>query len=205
MIDLTSIKNIIFDLGNVLLDVDPELTSIAFKKLGINSPETTYKLATDSGLFIDLELGKISEKEFRNKLREFADSNINDNQIDIAWNAMLLDIPENRLNLLLKLANSYKLYLLSNTNQIHYKVFSNQYAGIFDVERSSIFTKTYYSHILNLRKPEEEIFIHLIENAKINPNETLFIDDLKNNISTAKKLGFKTKLKISELDIVDLF
>ena len=162
-------------------------------------------MAIEKGLFVDLELGRITENEFRYKLREYADSNINDNQIDVAWNAMLLDIPENRLNLLLKLANSYKLYLLSNTNEIHYKVFSNQYTGIFDVERSSIFLKTYYSHILNMRKPQEEIFLHLIEDAKINPKETLFIDDLENNIRTAKKLGFKTKLKVSEMDLVDLF
>src|SRR5579872_3080509 len=116
-----AIKNIIFDLGGVIINIDYKLTSLAFNKLGAKNFDQAYSQMSQNKLFDDFETGKISSEVFRKLLKEKLQLSISDEQFDNAWNAMLLDIPIKRLLLIKELKKSYKVYLLSNTNDIHLK------------------------------------------------------------------------------------
>lgn len=187
------IKNIIFDLGGVVLNIDFQLSAQAFQKLGIKDFESLYSRAVQDSLFEDLEMGLISAKEFRNEIRLLSKLPLSDNEIDNAWNAIILDFPIKRLNLIKQISTNYSCYLLSNTNKIHYDVYQQDLKkqhGINGLE--SLFIKTWLSHELKMRKPNLDIFMHALNNANLIPEETLFIDDSIQNIEAANKLGIKT-------------
>jgi putative hydrolase of the HAD superfamily len=143
-------------------------------------------------LFNRLEKGLINPVEFRNELRKHIDKEVSDECFDKAWNAMLLDFPKERINLIEKLSEKYNVYLLSNTNEIHYNQYIKDFKNQYGFEFSSLFKKAYFSHHVGMRKPDENIFRYAIENSNLKPEETLFIDDLKVNIESAKKTGLKT-------------
>lgn len=199
------IQNIIFDLGGVIYNVDADLTYKAFQELGITDPEALYKQAQESKLFLDLEKGLITPKDFRENIKLHLNDKKTDELIQNAWNKMLIGIPKKRIKLLKKLKNKYNLYLLSNTNEIHYDCFTALYPGIFNVEFSTIFLKTYYSHHIHMRKPDTEIYEFVINDALLNPENTLFIDDLEANINTAKKLGIKTLHIKPGMELAEMF
>ena len=188
-------KNILFDLGGVLLNINYHKTQQAFKDLGFDDFEEMYTQYTADALFEELETGKVSADEFYNKIMKGRAGHITRPQVAFAWNNMLLDFRENSLTFLEKLAERYGLYLLSNTNEIHLNAFEqilkNQ-TGLESLDK--FFTKAYYSHRVNLRKPNNDIFEFVLADAGIKAEETLFIDDSWNNIGAAKKLGFKTHL-----------
>ena len=125
MIDLRNIKNIIFDLGGVILNIDYQLTIDAFKKLSLNNFDQFYSQFTQNDLLIAMEKGEITPQEFRIQLRKYISKPVSDIMIDNAWNAMLLDFPPERIILLQKLKNKYRTFLLSNTNSIHLEFYSN--------------------------------------------------------------------------------
>ncbi len=199
------IENIIFDLGGVIIDTNFELTYKAFKQLGVNSPAVHYQQAKENQFFLDLEKGLITPTEFRNKIKSFLKKDIQDEKINSAWNAMLLTIPDERIQILNKLKTRFNLYLLSNTNELHYENFTKSYPGIFNLEFSTVFVKTYYSHILHMRKPDSEIFDYVINDAQLIPEKTLFVDDLLLNIEAAKQHNFETIHLSINMDISDLF
>ncbi len=187
------IKNIIFDLGGVLLNIDTSKTSEAFEKLGVKEFEKKYSLNKADKLFDDLEKGKVSETGFFNTVRTISELPLLDDEIRDAWNALLLDFRTGSLDLLKQLKHRYSLYLLSNTNSIHHKAFHEAFReqtgeNNFDDH----FTKAYYSHHTGLRKPEAAIYRLVLQDAGIIPGETLFIDDLLKNIETARSLGMHT-------------
>lgn len=202
-----ALKNIILDLGGVLLNIDYSITEKAFKDLGYENFEAMYSQFTADELFSKLEKGQVSPEAFLQQMETAGKGKISKEQITHAWNKMLLTWREESLAFLQQLSLKYKLYLLSNTNAIHLKAFNEilekqtgRSEGIDD-----LFTKAYYSHQVNYRKPNEDIFVFLAKDARIMPEETLFIDDSSNNIETAKRLGFKTHLlvpgeKVEELD-----
>lgn len=192
---MTNIKNIIFDLGGVLLNIDTSKTNAAFEALGVSDFKNNYSLHKMDMVFEQLETGKISEEAFYNSIKTLSKQPISSNQVRDAWNALLLDFRLESLEFLNKIAPKYKLYLLSNTNSIHYSSFSQKPGnGQGNKFFNDYFTKAYYSHIIGLRKPDKEIYSFVLEDAGINAAETLFIDDLPGNIEGAKLVGLQTHL-----------
>lgn len=186
-------KNIIFDLGGVILNLSVERTHQAFAQLS-GLPVTEIKSRVHHGPFFqDYERGLITDTEFRSHLRETLQINANDAQLDTAWNAMLLDIPHERFSLLERLKKKYQLFLLSNTNEIHRKFFNQV------VEQSSgkpnidyYFHYAYFSHVLNLSKPDVAIYQHVLNEQKLLPHQTVFLDDNLDNLTGAARTGLQT-------------
>ncbi|MHC1703551.1 MAG: HAD family hydrolase [Tenuifilaceae bacterium] len=185
-----NIKNIIFDLGGVILNIDYHLTIDAFKKLGFDDFDTLFTQARQTGVFDKLDKGLVTPDEFRNGIRELAKKTFTDEQIDNAWNAMLLDFPVHRLKLLEQIHSQYKTYLLSNTNQIHIEVYNQILFNTFGIKTLSLFfDKEYYSHVIHMRKPDAEVYELILNQNGLKAEETLFIDDSEHHIIGARKVG----------------
>lgn len=185
------IKNIIFDLGGVILNIDYNLTAQAFKNLGVSNFDELYSKAQQSELFDLMETGMVSNQEFRNGIRDIINLQLSDEEIDNAWNAMLLDLPFKRIELLKKLkAEGYRLFLLSNTNQIHYDAYTENLKNEHGIEGlEEFFEKTYFSHKIHKRKPLKEIFQFVLDDAELKAEETIFIDDSLQHVLGAKEAG----------------
>lgn len=182
-------KNIIFDLGGVVLDIDYTRTMNAFRDLGIKNAAELYSKAKQNPIFDDLEKGNISEKDFYNEIRKMSEKEITDDQIRSAWNAILIGLPLKNVRLLSELKKSHRLFLLSNTNCIHEagyrKMITDEYGSfIFD----QLFEKIYLSHELHMRKPDPEIFEYVLKDAGLKTEETFFIDDSPQHVQTALNL-----------------
>ncbi len=183
---------IIFDLGGVIINLDYQRTIDEFKKLGLPNFEALYTQAKQSNLFDDYETGKISSQHFVNGLLPFLPVGTSPNKVVHAWNAMILDFPIERLNLLDQLRDKYRIFLLSNTNEIHYQAVERSLAKTTDRKLDTYFEKIYLSHDLNLRKPHLEIFDYVCVEQNLDPSKTLFIDDTIGHIEGANSYGLKT-------------
>ena len=188
---MKNIKSIIFDLGVVLLNIDYQKTIIEFDKLGISKASEFYSKKIQNNIFNLLECGKISEKSFVKKIQLIC-KNASKKQILFAWNALLLDLPQKRVELLKNLKRKYPIYLLSNTNSIHISEFRRQIGEELYIEFYNIFNKVYYSHEIGYRKPNAEAFKIILEENNLKPNEVLFIDDSPQHIEGAKRLGIQS-------------
>jgi len=201
---MKKIKSIIFDLGEVLLNISYQNTINEFEKLGIENSSSFYSKKLQNNMFNLLETGKISEDEFVSKIQNSC-KNASEKEIIFAWNSMLLNLPENRIYLLKKLKSEYNIYLLSNTNSIHIKEFEKRLGKEKYLEFYNLFDKAYYSHQIGHRKPNAEAFQLIIEENNLNSDEVLFIDDSPQHIEGAKKLGINCyHLKDGE-DVISLF
>ncbi len=201
-----TIRNIIFDLGGVLLNVDYHKTAAAFRELGIENFDDFFSQFRSNELFEELETGKIPEEGFYSRIAGFCKPGTTIAMIESAWNAMLLSFRTESVITLGKLKSQYNTFLLSNTNSIHIRAFKK----IFTAETGmplldTFFHKAYYSHEIGLRKPHPEPFLYVLEDAGILADETLFIDDSLNNIETAKRLGIYTHLLLPDERIENLF
>jgi glucose-1-phosphatase len=206
MLDLKNIRNIIFDLGGVLLNIDFQKAVEAFKELGIDNYSSFYTQNNQNEIFDKLEKGKISIGEFRNEIKNASGKNITDGNIDEAWSSMILDFPAERFRLLIELKKHFNTYLLSNTNEIHFNFYNNLLYKTFGVnDLSGLFDKEYYSHIVGLRKPDLRIFELVITENKLIPTQTLFIDDSEVNILAANKTGINTYLLKKDQEICEIF
>ena len=186
----SDIKNIIFDLGGVILNIDYNLTIKEFKKLGINNFENIFSQFKQSNFSDKFETGDISEHEFYKEIKKATNTSFTFNEFKKAWNAMLLDLPKDRIALLKKLSTDYRLFLFSNTNETHYKKFHENVENDFN----EIFEKTYYSHLFGNRKPTVNSFQKIVQENNLKVKETLFIDDSKQHIIGAEKAGIKALL-----------
>jgi FMN phosphatase YigB (HAD superfamily) len=185
------IKNLLFDLGGVLLNLDQNKTLHAFDQLGLNPTQ----LSRHIGLLNDFETGKCSVNFFTKSLQNSLPSGTTEAQIIDAWNAMLLDFPVFRIEILKVLKKTYHLYLFSNTNTIHITEVLQYTDGLFGKNKfESLFDGVYYSHVIGMRKPEIKAYEHVLNLANINGHETLFIDDNESNILGAQKAGLHTML-----------
>ena len=209
IIKTDKIKNIIFDWGGVITNLSFDATINAFKKYGVPDFEKYYCKDYQSDLFQRHEAGAITPTEFRDELRKIIPDKITDEDMDAAWFAILLDTPKDNLNLLSLIKNQYRIFLLSNTNSIHVDRYDKIFESQFNLTGGlrSLFEKAYYSHEIGMRKPDEEIFHFVLEDSKLKPQETLFIDDSIQNINAAKRLGIKTfhlqnKSLLADLDII---
>jgi len=185
------IRNIIFDLGGVILNIDPQLTVDAFRSLGWRNFYEENNQTNGKELFYSLESGSSSPEVFRNSVRNIADIRRNDEEIDAAWTAMILDIPADRIRYLEALKKSYRLFLLSNTNEIHRIKFHREFESDFGYSFYDLFERNFYSHEMGMRKPNPQIYIQALTEAGLEPEETLFIDDMEENIEAAKTIGMK--------------
>jgi FMN phosphatase YigB (HAD superfamily) len=188
-----AIKNIIFDFGGVILDLNTSKTHEAFGKIaGVSGQSIKDTLAT-TAFFNDYEKGLLTDQEFRTEIRSMLNTDITNEQLDAAWNVMLEGIPVERLRLLETLGKKHKTFLLSNTNNIHLQFFNGIVQKVSG--RSNLdpfFHKTYYSHLMKMRKPDVEIFEHVLRENELLASETLFLDDNMENLRGAERAGLKT-------------
>ena len=201
---MKNVKAIIFDLGAVILNINYQNTIDGFEKLGVKNPKSFYSKKTQTHLFNQIETGKISQKEFLLQLqKETSDASIQ--QVKNAWNAMLLDLPEERIKLLKSLTQNYAIFLLSNTNALHICEFKKKLGNKKYTEFYNLFDKVYYSHKIGFRKPQAEAFTIILNQNKLAAHEVLFIDDSPQHIEGAKKLGIKTHHLQDNEEVTTLF
>lgn len=194
MLNLKGISTIIFDFGGVLINLDRERCVRKFIEYGVTNANELLDNYRQSGIFMELENGDISKEVFYNNIRLISGKNISDMQIDDAFISFLLDVPVEKLELLLRLRQTYRVLLLSNTNEIHFPwceqtVFSYNGHTIAD-----FFDHCYLSYKMNLSKPDAAIFQALLDNEKLLAQECLFLDDSERNIKVAQSLHFNTYL-----------
>jgi putative hydrolase of the HAD superfamily len=192
MVNFPECENVIFDLGGVLLDISYQRTEDAFVAMGIENFRDLYSQAQQTSLFNDLEEGKISPTDFRNELRNLSGLDLKDSEIDYAWNAMLGRMPQHRIESLEELKNKFKLYLLSNTNEIHIPAFKEIMKRDGLLERfEACFEKTYYSSEIGRRKPNKEAFDFVCQTNGLDKSKTAFIDDSIQHVEGARAAGLK--------------
>lgn len=184
------IKNLIFDYGGVLMDLDFKRTMKAISgELKVDFRDKVYR-EWFFELFIAYEKNGVSDHEFLDKLRDNSREKPSNESLSHAWNAMMLSIKKERFDMLLELRQEYKVYLLSNTNGIHYENMMKMVEVLFgNPSLDAYFDKQYYSHLMNMRKPDKEIFDFICNDNKLDKEETLFIDDLPFNVEGAIQAG----------------
>jgi putative hydrolase of the HAD superfamily len=188
-------KTLIFDFGGVILNIDFRLTHQAFAQLGIRDLDQKFSQNQQNGFFDKFEKGEISPCDFRKNIKKELGVDISDLELDDAWNLMLLDIPKERVEVILQLKKHYKCVLLSNTNQIHYDFYRANLEKEHGYKTfNELFHQTYFSHELGMRKPDSEIFKYVLNDLNNQASEVLFIDDTLKNINAAQKLGISCVL-----------
>ncbi len=199
------IKNIIFDLGGVLLNLDFNRTYDALRKLGIEKPDEIIRLGHGSVILRQHESGKITDEEFILSLRNLSPVPVSENDLIDAWNMLLVDFPADRIEWLTGLKKKYRLFLFSNTNGIHVKHFRKIYSDAYNnAFFDDHFEKAYYSHTAGLIKPDLEAFHLVIRENNLVPGETLFIDDTLANVEAARKAGLKALQVVPGTTVLDL-
>lgn len=187
---MRKIKNIIFDLGSVLLDIDVNRTLESFNKIGVSGEQLTEIYKEPENFFLLFERGAITAEKFRNSFRALTENQVTDERINKAWSAMVIGFPSEKVELLKCLVKRYTIFLLSNTNNIHVPVFAKQFRDVAGgTTFEDIFSKIYYSHEIKLSKPDPAIYHYMINNSGIIPEESLFIDDLRHNVNAAIETG----------------
>jgi glucose-1-phosphatase len=188
-----NIEFLIFDLGNVIIDIDYDFSINELKKL---LPEHKHRLTDKfftSNFHKEFEKGLISSDQFRNEVRNLYGENWHDTQIDHIWNSLLREIPQERIDLIKSLRKTYHMAVLSNTNQIHVEKFdeilqqNTSEKSLFD-----LFDKVFLSHEMGLAKPDVAIYEAVLNDISISPHKVLFFDDLPANLEGAKKTGIQT-------------
>lgn len=189
----TKIKNIIFDLGGVILDIDETIVYRELEKMGINTSELAH-----SKEFIEImsnfDTGIYTAPTFRKRMKALVgQERMTDQKFDSIWNAVLLDIPHERIEAIEKIKKHYKIFLMSNTNVIHYDLYIRDLQLRFGYnEFDELFNKSYFSFAEHLEKPDIRFFELILDHEGLLPEETLFIDDTEANIKAAKSLGINT-------------
>ena len=191
MID-SKIEAIIFDFGGVLINLDYERTIKAFKSLGIENFHQLYSQATQENLFDDIETGAIRSAEFISGIMKYLPNDTSTEQVIEAWNAMILDVPHSTIDLLQSIQDKYRIFLLSNTNEIHLPYALEKWYETTDTRFEKYFEKTYLSYEMGMRKPNKEIFEFVCNENSLDPRRTLFIDDSVQHLEGAKQVNLQT-------------
>jgi putative hydrolase of the HAD superfamily len=206
--NIDHIKNIIFDLGGVILDIDLAKGIEAMNELGIGNFESGNHKLNHTDSFLEYEKGLITDDEFFEKLKKESRLDFRDEDFIEAWNKIIVGFQKEPVNLIDKLNRSdrFRTFLLSNTNALHKELYTRilkQQYSIAGLEY--LFEKAYFSHEIFMRKPDAEIYHYVLKDAGMNPEETLFIDDSEPNINTARSLGMETYHLVNGITINDLF
>lgn len=197
---MQKVKNIILDYGNVIFMIDFQRLKQAFTDLGIPNVDEVFAHSGQIALFDDFDKGRISSAEFRDGIRNLANKpSLTDDEVDAAWNALLIGVPAGKHELLMRLNEKYRAFLLSNNNEIHYAYCMEHIRDTYDIADNSVFfAKTYYSHLMGMRKPDKDIFLQVLAENDLVAEETLFIDDSPQHLATAEELGMQVELCTSE-------
>ncbi|MBU3743252.1 MAG: HAD family phosphatase [Sediminibacterium sp.] len=202
---MTNIKHIIFDLGGIFLNLDYQRTAVAFQQLGVANFNELFTQHHANPLFSQLETGEVSDTDFYHQIRTITQLPLSDTQIAEAWNAMLLDMPAERITWLQQVAQQHSIYLFSNTNTIHYQqiqLICERDLG--DIHFNSLFQFAGYSHFLGFRKPHVNAFRAYLQQLQLPPETTLFIDDTPGNIQGASEAGLHTLLLSPPREVLEL-
>jgi epoxide hydrolase-like predicted phosphatase len=192
-VDFKSIKNIIFDFGAVVINIDIPNAYRAFSDLSGIPAETVRDLFEGQGAYADFESGKMNNDDFHAFLRKELKVSCSDEQLDKAWNAMLFDVPLERVEKLKELKTRYNIFLLSNTNAIHVKKIKEIFNENFGIEDfTKLFHKRYLSHEVGLLKPDPAIYEYVLKDAGLKKEETIFLDDNADNVKSALSIGLPT-------------
>jgi HAD superfamily hydrolase (TIGR01509 family) len=186
---MKDVKNIIFDLGGVIMDIEVKQTMQAFSRLGLKNIHEYFGHGFAASFFSDHEAGRISDEDFLKEIKKLLTTEVSYNELTEAWNALLLRFPTERIALLKELKSRYRLFLYSNTNAIHHLKFSEIYRESFSGELEDLFEKAYFSHVLGHRKPDLEGFKQIIDENGLDSGKTLFVDDALMNVEGAIKAG----------------
>lgn len=202
---MAKIKNIIFDFGGVLYDVRYENIAEAFESHGITNIGEFYTRTFQTPEIDRFEMGLMSPAEFHDYVRKASGHPASDAVIDEIMNAILIDMPAQRVELLLKLRAKYKVILFSNTNQIHYDCFYDHLLKKFNFDIfPTCFDACYFYHTMHMRKPNTDGFRRILKEQGLVPNETLFIDDNAPNLEGAREVGIHG-YHLCDKDVCDLF
>jgi len=189
---MAAIKNLIFDLGNVLYDIDFKKMNTAFTSIGIEGMDKHFTLNKSHPLFLDLEMGFINEQAFYDGVRALVNLPLSNEQIQFAWNALLVGFRKNSIEWIKQNNTKYNTFLYSNTNQIHHDYFIVEFENkVANYSFVSLFKTPYYSHEMGMRKPDPASFTYILEKEGLLPAETLFIDDNEPNIIAAASVGLQ--------------
>ena len=186
------------------MNIDPSRTFEEFEKFGLTGARELFHQNNIKTVLDDFETGVYCAVEFRNKFREITGLTITDEMFDYAWNAMLLDLPPERIKRVKELAKKYKTYLLSNTTPIHSRCFNKKLEQVTGLETfDQLLDKAWYSYNLGLRKPDIRIFEMVLAKSRLNPSETLYIDDYEVNVKAAEQAGMKGLVVNGEYTILE--
>ena len=184
-----NIKNIVFDLGGVLVDLDFKNAINGLQQAGFANVKEQLQTFDQEGIFKKFELGEIDSDQFRTAIRENSTVTLTDEEVDTLWNSMLLEVPRKKLELILDLRSKYMVYLLSNTNAIHWDYVCKNAFNYRGFRVNDYFEETFLSFEMHLAKPDKAIFEKVLHEANLLPEETLFIDDSEANCKAAEELG----------------
>jgi len=194
------INTIIFDFGDIFINLEKDKSLEEFRTLGLNGPNDELLEANEK-----FEKGQIKEDQFIDTFKKFLPTaDITD--IRKAWNSVIGDFPLYRLEFLQLLATKYRLFLLTNTDEIHINEFEQNVGVSFFSDFYQCFEKVYYSFEMGMRKPDTQIFSYILNKHDLSPKRTLFIDDKKENTDAAASLGINVwNLQVGKEDVVELF
>ncbi|AFL85866.1 haloacid dehalogenase superfamily protein, subfamily IA, variant 3 with third motif having DD or ED [Belliella baltica DSM 15883] len=195
---MKSIKNIdflLFDLGNVIINIDYQFTINELNKILPKEKNRLPNSFFPSQFHKQYERGHISTKEFRSAVRNHFNEGWSDDQIDNIWNSLLKDIPRERIQLIRKLRKDFGLAVLSNTNELHIKKLNDILKLEHDISSlHPLFDQVYFSHELHMAKPDMEVYEEVSKRLNTSPEKILFFDDLQENIAGAQKVGYQTQI-----------
>lgn len=187
---MTKFKNLIFDIGDVIIDIDYLVTIGEFQKLAAVDFTEIVSYSKQHHIFDLFETGKITAQDFRNELKKFLKPDVSDDEITRAWNSILINFPEQKFALLNELKSKYNTFALSNINEIHVEAINAAAREKLGVEElGDFFHRVYYSNEVGFRKPEKEIYEFILSKENLNANETFFVDDKAENVEAAKQMG----------------
>lgn len=197
MIDQHNVKNVILDLGGVLVDIDPENTIDALKRIMLPDLLQSIDWESTHKVVFDMEVGNLNKTQFFDHFKKVCKSNVIEEEIVDAWNAMVLEFPHERVEMVKLLGEKYNLYLLSNTNVFHINCFESDFKFRYNFPMKKLFKNMYYSSEIGLRKPSSECFQYVLEHSGLKPEETLMVDDREDNCLAAESVGMYS-LKVPE-------
>lgn len=204
--NLSNIQALVFDIGNVLIDIDYPKTISNFQALATIDFNTIVSYHKQIDIFNQFEKGKVTSNEFVSTLKQYLRNDVTNEQIVAAWNTMLVYYPERKIKLLKTLKEKgFRLYALSNINELHIEEMNSKVHALFGInEFKTLFDKAYYSNEVGFRKPEKELYEIVLNEIALPPQEILFIDDKLENLMPAEALGIQTLHLLQPNDLYEV-